>query len=587
LEPMLLCRWLFSSGKNPMQRVLSLCLRKATNCSCTNGITLLGRAIWGRAGVRATSVAVEVQQKMQSAPRRTSAVDIVSLRSRLDPARALESKYTMLGVLGEGAFGCVFRAQAKVTGDLRAIKKIGKTRVTANNKLLRGELEAMMHMDHPNIARLFEFYEDARAVYLVTEFCSGGDFGDLHYGQDDYQEITILFQDIVMALAYCHNNGVAHRDIKFENCLIQKSSHERRVGKVIDFGLAAMQPTGDQASAWLSEQLGTQFFLAPEVVDKSIKYGVKCDCWSLGVMLYSIFTDQHPCTARGHAIGNAQLLKKILHSSVRTGPLEEANVPQDAVDFVLKLLEKDADSRISARDALHHEWFKTSLYHNFSRPKLSSLRSWSSCSTEDEILEVSREPSSQCNCSWLERMQEFRGYNNFEKAVLAVAAHNMETQEMEELRECFMSLDTDGNGSLSKEAIAAGIDSVGVSIPEADLTELFETINVDGSGKIHYTEWLAATVTPTLLASEKTIQHVYDFFDIEQTGVISLKGLLHLLGDGNMDTAVMEALDIEGNGKLCKEVFTALMQRMAQKDNTCGGKGLEPLSIVSDRLTGS
>jgi len=518
---------------------------------------------------------------MESMPGRTNAVDIISLRSRLDTARSLEKKYTMLETVGEGAFGCVFRAQVKLTGDSRAIKKIAKTRVAANNKFLQGELEAMMHMDHPNIVRLLKFYEDAKAVYLVTDYCSGGDFSDLHYGQDDYEEIKTLVQDVLKAIAYCHDRGVAHRDIKFENCLIHKNSSGQRVGKVIDFGLAAMQTAGDQATAWLSEQLGTTFFLAPEVVDKTVKYGVKCDCWSLGVMLYSIFTDQHPCSQRAHAIDNAQLLKKILHGGVRTGPLEESNLPQDAIDFVLKLLEKDADSRISAGDALHHEWFKPS-----SHPALP--RSWSSCSTEDETPTISR-PSSfsdaLLNCAWLNRLQEFRGYSNFEKAVLAVAALNADTQETEDLRQCFMCLNTAGNGSLSKDEFSAGIDNAGFSISEAELNTLFEALDLDSSGQIHYTQWLAATMTPTLLASEKTIQQVYDFFDIKQDGFISREEILHVLGDSNVVSAVMEAVDFNSKDELCREEFTVVMQGMAQTRKPCEGEGWESFSLLSDKFT--
>jgi len=554
------------------------------HCSCIEGIALLGRRIWVDVDVQRTGVVAEVRTNMERMPGRTTAVDIISLRSRLDPGRSLEKKYTMLEALGEGAFGCVFRAQVKLTGDFRAVKKIAKTPAAANNKLLRGELEAMMHMDHPNIARLFEFYEDVNAIYLVTECCSGGDFSDLHYGQDDYEEIKILFQDLLKAIAHCHDHGIAHRDIKFDNCLIHKNSNEQRVGKVIDFGLAAMQTAGDQAKAWRSERLGTTFFLAPEVVDKTAKYSVKCDCWSMGVMLYSIFTDQHPCSARAHAIDNSQFLKKILHSRIRTGPLEEANLPPDAVDFCLKLLEKDADSRISARDALHHEWFKA-----LSHPTLSHRRSLSSCSTKADTPTVSWESSSdtQLSCARLKRLQEFRGCSNFEKAVLAVAALNAETQETEDSRQCFMCLNTAGNGSLSKDEIFAGIDNAGFSIPEADLTELFAALDVYGSGKIHYTEWLAATVTPTLLASEKKIQHVYDFFDIDQNGLISHEELLHVLGDSKTVSAVMEAGDLDSNGELCKEELTAVMKGMAQRHKSCGEEYWESFSLLSDKLTGS
>jgi len=217
----------------------------------------------------------------------------------------------------------------------------------------------------------------------------------------------------------------------------------------------------------------------------------------------------------------------------------------------------------------------------------------SSCSTEVSYCSTEFDSSwessadTQLNCARLKSLQEFRGYNNFEKAVLAVAALNTETRETEDLSQCFMCLNTAGNGSLSKDEISAGIDNAGFSIPEAELTKLFEALDVDGSGKIHYTEWLAATVTPTLLEAEKTIQQVYDFFDFKQNGVISHEELLHVLGDINMVSAVMEAGDLDNNGELCKEEFIAVMQGIARKHKLCGGEGWASCSLLSDKLTGS
>merc|ERR1712159_251659 len=102
-----------------------------------------------------------------------------------------------------------------------------------------------------------------------------------------------------MAVSYCHNQGVAHRDLKFQNCLIQKyDCQKRRMCKIIDFGLSAIMRVGDQRGKWCREQLGTSCFIAPEVLEKPHpNYGRKYDCWAMGVIIYIVLTEEHPVAA--------------------------------------------------------------------------------------------------------------------------------------------------------------------------------------------------------------------------------------------------------------------------------------------------
>lgn len=120
----------------------------------------------------------------------------------------------------------------------RAIKIIDKSKVS-NVERFRLEVEIMMRLDHPNILRLYDYFEDKKSIYLILEICTGGELFDKiiankYYNED---EARIIFTQIVRAIFYCHQTGVCHRDLKPEN-FIMVSKKDPHTLKVIDFGLS-------------------------------------------------------------------------------------------------------------------------------------------------------------------------------------------------------------------------------------------------------------------------------------------------------------------------------------------------------------
>lgn len=105
----------------------------------------------------------------------------------------------------------------------------------------------MMKLDHPNILRLIDYFEDPKYVYLVLELCSGGELFDRIIANKFYNEEDgrMIFRQIMSALHYCHANGVVHRDLKPEN-FIMISPKDPFTLKIIDFGLSRTFNTNDQ-----------------------------------------------------------------------------------------------------------------------------------------------------------------------------------------------------------------------------------------------------------------------------------------------------------------------------------------------------
>jgi calcium-dependent protein kinase len=191
-------------------------------------------------------------------------------------------------VLGEGTYGVVFKAKDKTTKEEVAIKRIAREKIRNYQRFLN-EITALKTLDHPNVIKLFEIFEDEDDVYLVQELCTGGELFDYIVNQEflsEFQAATI-FKQIMHAVMYCHKNAICHRDLKPENFMF-KSPGEGANLKLIDFGLSTsyfkVSNIGEAKYTRMTTRAGTAFFMAPEVLESS--YSSACDLWSCGVILY-------------------------------------------------------------------------------------------------------------------------------------------------------------------------------------------------------------------------------------------------------------------------------------------------------------
>lgn len=191
-------------------------------------------------------------------------------------------------VLGEGTYGVVFKAKDKTTGEEVAIKRIPREKIRNYVRFLN-EIAALKTLDHPNVIKLFEIFEDEDDVYLVQELCSGGELFDYIVNQEFLSEAqaAVIFKQILHSIAYCHKNAICHRDLKPEN-FIFKSKGDGSNLKLIDFGLSTSYfkhvGFGHGVYTRMSTRAGTAFFMAPEVLESN--YTNACDMWSCGVILY-------------------------------------------------------------------------------------------------------------------------------------------------------------------------------------------------------------------------------------------------------------------------------------------------------------
>ena len=143
-------------------------------------------------------------------------------------------------------------------------------------------------MHHPHVVQLYEVIATETSIWLVTELCTGGELFDylVEKGRIDEYETRALFGQLCLAVAYCHDQGVVHRDLKLENVLLDDHCHV----KLSDFGFTREFERG----GLLETFCGTTGYASPEMLLGQKYLGQEVDIWSLGIILYALLTGTLP-----------------------------------------------------------------------------------------------------------------------------------------------------------------------------------------------------------------------------------------------------------------------------------------------------
>jgi len=269
--------------------------------------------------------------------------------------------------LGTGAFSTVVLATSKAEGAQKvAVKCIRKTPDLKKEDVdsLHEEVAVLRSVEHPNIVKLHDFFEEKKMYYMVIELMEGGELFERIVKKTFYNEMDArgLVRILLDALAYLHGRGIVHRDLKPENLLLKSPFNDFDI-KLADFGFAK-KVEGKS----LDTQCGTPGYVAPEIL-KGKKYGTAVDMWSCGVIIYILLGGYPPFHDDNHAI----LYRKIKAADYAFDPQYWDQVSDDAKDLIRKMLVVDPDKRLTASQALRHPWFLVGDHELVSRNLVKTL----------------------------------------------------------------------------------------------------------------------------------------------------------------------------------------------------------------------
>ncbi|KAH0335439.1 Pkinase-domain-containing protein, partial [Aureobasidium melanogenum] len=258
---------------------------------------------------------------------------------------AMADDYHMLEELGSGSFGVVYKAVEKATGDLVAIKHIDLEGSDDDIQEIQQEIALLSTCSSEHVTRYKASFVRGVKLWIVMEYLGGGSCLDLlKSGPITEAQIAIIMRELLLGLDYLHNTGKIHRDIKAANVLLSSSG---RV-KIADFGVAA-QLTNIQSQRLTF--VGTPFWMAPEVIQEA-GYDFKADIWSLGITAMELANGEPP-HSQVHPMKVLFLIPK-----EKAPRLEGGTWSREFRDFVALCLNKDADTRPTAKTLLKHKFIQ-------------------------------------------------------------------------------------------------------------------------------------------------------------------------------------------------------------------------------------
>ncbi|KAG8454955.1 hypothetical protein GDO86_001248 [Hymenochirus boettgeri] len=208
----------------------------------------------------------------------------------VDDYEELLRHYELHETIGTGGFAKVKLARHRLTGEKVAIKIMDKESLGDDLPRVKTEIDAMKNLSHQHICRLYHVIETPNKIFMILEYCPGGELFDYIIAKDRLteDEARIFFRQIVSAVTYIHSQGYAHRDLKPENLLIDEDQNL----KLIDFGLCA-KPKGG-LDYHLMTCCGSPAYAAPELIQGKAYIGSEADIWSMGVLMYALICGYLP-----------------------------------------------------------------------------------------------------------------------------------------------------------------------------------------------------------------------------------------------------------------------------------------------------
>ena len=492
--------------------------------------------------------------------------------------------YEKICELGNGAFGTVYKVKRKNSGFnpiIRALKEISKEKMQNNEESgleLKNEIEILKNIDHPNIMKIFEFFEDDNNIYLINEFCGGGDVASLHDKYGEFPEFLLKFvmSQVFLAISFLHSNKVVHGDIKRENIAFvydgkykTKEEFERffskifkdkeiqneinEVGgmdnlseeaqnivkelcnyeiKILDFGSAKMKKR-DKINKKLTGIVGTAYYCSPEVVKE--KYDFESDEWACGVMMYILLSNVAPFPGDNEE----EIFDNILSKEINVDIPELKSISNNCKDLIKKLCDKNPKQRIKSEEALNHPFFKTGI--NF-----SNLLKGIYVENTKELKKIFRNKNSNLFG------KKFTN-SKFKEMVIAYIGLNFPDKvEAQKARKIFLEI-SGGNKHflITKETFVSRFEKAFKNLTKEEIENLFDSLDQNETGNIEYEELIRALSDRDKLLSNKNLGEAFKFFDKDNNGFITWNEIAEI---------------IYPEGKIPENIMKEFLEEIGQKD---------------------
>ena len=394
-------------------------------------------------------------------------------------------KYEFLDQIGSGSYGIVMKAKSKSNGTLRmtsdeivAIKLIRKT-PNSDNSELEEEVNNLIQLDHPNIIKLLEVYQNEQYIFLVQEYCACPFIDFVKKRKLNEEDLRVIVKQLLSALHYCHKVGVIHRDIKIQNIMFANPDDITSL-KLIDFGLAGRITTES-----IYQAMGTAIYLAPEVIIG--EYDERIDMWSLGILIYYTVNGVPPFQGRSAR----ELYQNIVKGSSINYVPRIPGASEELNDLLARMLRYDKNERISAEHALKHMWVV--LKQDSNKTIVKDL--------------------------FLNKVLHFISKSKFLKLLAFQYSTRWKDSFCKPLKDALEAIDSDHDGIISLEEFLGAIDTFNRSIcarvfSRQEAETIFAALDFNNNGQIDYLEFQTLFSSQILFSDDKVLLNEFKRMDL-------------------------------------------------------------------------
>ena len=442
------------------------------------------------------SQVIEIQDNKNST-KRNSIRSSSYILDKFSIQKDFRKKYEYQSLIGSGAFG---KVRLYVDRDSKyfkyAIKTIKKNIFKRHSiDSIKREVDILRSLDHPNIVKYFETYEDECYLHIVMEYIAGDNLFRVLTDQKGFKfterAISKIMTCLLKAVLFLHHSGIIHRDIKPENIVFVEPDNFNAL-KLIDFGLSIQQNAKKD-----NRRVGTPYYMSPEMVRGNFNYA--SDVWSIGVILFIMVTGKQPFRGKS----KEEVFEKIKRGAYDRNTLSKAKCSKEVKDLIKKMLVTEHSKRITVECALDHIWFK-----QFEKNKNINLV------VDQEIIES---------------LKQFQYQNIFQKEIRFYLAKLCSDKEIIKLKQAFLAIDKDNSGEIEQEEIPKIFNELNIEASDTELKNIFSSMDFHCDGKVNYSEFLAATISTINFNKEEKLWSAFKYFDTTDSGYITFDSVMDAL----------------------------------------------------------
>jgi len=389
--------------------------------------------------------------------------------------------------------------------------------------IIAEEIDKLKTLDHPAVLRLFEYYVDDHSIHLITDVLAGGHLLEVMKNKilagcpPTETWVCEVFEQVCKAIAYCHGKGVMHKDLKLDNMMLDSQEPPQAV--VIDVGFAELFPVHEAETHRSTLKAGTLSTMAPEVIMMNFNY--KCDVWSLGCCLYGLLCKRPTAFRKSDGSFEVHPYPFLIPEERTPAALQDFMHKQqqgpDWSNFIGGANARDVITRMLTFDARFRPGMQEVLMHAWFHSPFG----------KHQVLEHEQ----------LQSLLSFHHSNALEQAVYLDVASQVPIDQLHDIARIFESMDVDGSGRLDAAELAGALREAGLDPQLA--AQAAQNLVQDG-GSVEFSTFVAALVQSKRSLFKRHLRDAFNRLDTDGSGFITQDELRQLLEDGHLQRVEAE-----------------------------------------------